>query len=181
MPCNLIYPVVRANLRPGVMTDRARLSKRKSYTVDGGATFHGSPDFPQALIDAIAVWDPRGILFNTSPIPTDPPVPLGPSEAGRYMEILDDRVRDKSVLVLSGAADKLVPYKFTAPFIKFLEEAVNPGGWWEEGALKLRNVVYEGVGHQMSGEMVLECVRWVVDLMNSDSDGAPTSSRESKI
>lgn len=165
-----------------VMTDRARLSKRKTYTVDNGASFHGSSDFPQALIDAIQIWDPRGILFGTSPILTNPPVPLGPSEAARLMEILDERVKGKNLLVLSGAADKLVPYKFTEPFIRFLEEAVGKGGWWEEGRLKLKNVAYEGVGHEMSGGMVEECVEWVNDIMKGGQESnGPSSPRESKI
>lgn len=162
-----------------VMTDRARLSKRKTYIQDNGASFHGSKDFPQALVDAIGVWDPRGILFGTSPVLTNPPVPLGPSEAARLMEILDERVKGKNLLVLSGAADKLVPYKFTEPFVKFLEEAIKAGGWWEEGALKLKNVAYEGVGHEVCGGMVEECVRWVNDIMKVEEGSS--SPRESKI
>lgn len=160
-----------------VMTDRARLSKRKTYIQDGGKTFHGSKDFPQSLVDAIQVWDPRGILFGVSEILSNPPVPLGPSEAARLMEILDERVKGKNVLVLSGAADKLVPYKFTEPFVRFLEEAVKKGGWWEEAGIKLRNVAYEGVGHEVVGGMVEECVRWVNEIMK----GEEGSARESKI
>ena len=161
-----------------VMTDRARLSKRKTYIADNGATFHGSKDFPQALIDAISVWDPRGILFGTDPVPSDPPVPLGPSEAGRLIEILEERVKDKKVVVLSGKADKLVPYKFTEPFVTFLDEAVKTGGWWE-GGMGLRNIAFDGVGHEMSGGMVDECVRFTREFMGvEEGSGSP---RESKI
>lgn len=161
-----------------VMTDRARLSKRASWLKDNGASFHGSKDFPKALVDAISVWDPRGILFGEDQIPTDPPVPLGPSEAGRLMEVLDERVKGKQVVVLSGAADKLVPYKFTQPFVTFLDEAVKPGGWWE-GGLELRNIAFEGVGHEMSQGMVDECVQFTRKFMGVESGNA--SPRDSKI
>lgn len=161
-----------------VMTDRARLSKRQSWLKDQGASFNGSADFPQALVDAISVWDPRGILFGEDPIPTSPPVPLGPSEAGRLLEILDETVKGKQVVVLSGAADKLVPYKFTQPFITFLDEAIKPGGWWE-GGMEVRNVAFEGVGHEMSDGMVDECVGFTLRFMGVENGGG--SPRDSKI
>ncbi len=48
-----------------LMTDRARLSKLKSYTetTPPGSGFLGSQDFPQAWLDAIAKFDPAGLLL----------------------------------------------------------------------------------------------------------------------
>lgn len=146
------------------MTDRARLSKLASYTHDGGASFLGSRDFPAALVRSITAHDPRGLLFGTGEIPTDPPVPRSAAEATRLRALLESRVRGKVVLVCSGGADRLVPYAASAPFVGFLKEAVREGGWWG-GGMDVRDVVYEGVGHEVSEGMVGDCVGFVVEVL----------------
>src|SRR5437764_6283728 len=47
-----------------LMTDRAKLSKRASYVQSNppGSKFLGSEDFPNELVDAVATWDPAGML-----------------------------------------------------------------------------------------------------------------------
>ncbi|KFY57623.1 hypothetical protein V496_06372, partial [Pseudogymnoascus sp. VKM F-4515 (FW-2607)] len=74
-----------------VMSDRARLSKRKTYTPDAGASFLGSADFPPSLLAAVQKWDPRGILFGAREIPRDSPTPSSPGEEARLREILEAR------------------------------------------------------------------------------------------
>ncbi|KFX98295.1 hypothetical protein O988_04428, partial [Pseudogymnoascus sp. VKM F-3808] len=104
-----------------VMSDRARLSKLSTYTHDAGSSFLGSRDFPSSLLAAVQKWDPRGILFGAREIPSRPPTEESPREEARLKDILDARVRGKSVLVCSGGADKLVPYKASEPLLGWLK------------------------------------------------------------
>lgn len=64
-----------------LMVDRARLSKREAYTRSEppGRTFLGSEDFPAALVDAVAKYDPAGLLLPNifNPMGED----VAPSEA----------------------------------------------------------------------------------------------------
>lgn len=146
------------------MTDRARLSKRTTYTQDAGSSFLGSRDFPPSLLAAVQKWDPKGILFGPREIPSRPPTEESPREEARLLEILESRVKGKSVLVCSGGADKLVPYKASEPFMGFLKTAVGKGGWWE-GGMRVEDLVYEGAGHEFTEAMVRDAVKFVVDLM----------------
>ena len=143
------------------MTDRARLSKLKTYTPDGGATFLGSKDFPNALVSSIQSWDPRGILFSTSDITADP----SEAEQQRLRPILDSKIKGKRFLVCSGGADKLVPYHCSEPFMKFFTEATK--GWYKDGNVDVNDRVYEGVGHAFSPAMLKDAIRFVNDTVSS--------------
>ncbi|OBT60914.1 hypothetical protein VE03_10822 [Pseudogymnoascus sp. 23342-1-I1] len=153
-----------------VMTDRARLSKRKAYIQDSGASFLGSPDFPPPLLSAVQKWDPRGLLFGTHEIPCDSPTLESPHEQARLREILESRVKGKSVLVCSGKADKLVPYKASEPFLEWLKVATARGGWWE-GGMGVRDLVYEGAGHEFTPAMVDDAAEFVVGVMEGGKGG----------
>jgi hypothetical protein len=148
------------------MTDRARLSKRKTHIQDDGDNFLGSPDFPAALVSSVKKWDPRGLLFGTSPIPL---TPSGPEQT-RLRQIFDAKIEGKSLLVCSGGADKLVPYHASQPFMDFLKNAVRKGGWYEEG-LSVDDRVYEGVGHAMSDGMVKDSIIFLGDLLEGKVKG----------
>ncbi|OBT87503.1 hypothetical protein VE02_03609 [Pseudogymnoascus sp. 03VT05] len=152
-----------------VMTDRARLSKRTTYTQDAGSSFLGSLDFPPSLLTAVQKWDPRGILFGTREIPSRTPTQDSPREEARLKGILESRVKGKSVLVCSGGADKLVPYKASEPFLGWLKEATGRGGWWE-GGMGVRDVVYEGAGHEFTEAMVGDAVGFVVGVMEGKGE-----------
>jgi hypothetical protein len=119
-------------------------------------------------VTAIQKWDPRGILFAHREIPSRPLTQESPREETRLKDILESRVKGKSVLVCSGGADKLVPYAASEPFMKFLKLAVGKGGWWE-GGMQVEDVVYEGVGHECTDSMVKDSARFVVDLMSGKS------------
>ncbi|KAI1133314.1 hypothetical protein F5Y10DRAFT_260193 [Nemania abortiva] len=106
-----------------IMQDRARLSKLQTFTVDGGVSFLGSRDFPKALIGACKKYDPKAILFGTGEISTQPSA----SEQDGLRTILDARIRGKRFQVLSGGADKLVPYNAGRQFLEFFKNAT--GGW----------------------------------------------------
>lgn len=150
--------------RPGVMTDRARLSKLQTYTSSNGANFLGSKDFPSALISSIKKSDPKGILFGTSEINPNP----SEKEQARLREILDSKIKGKQLLVCSGGADKLVPYNCSEPFLKFLKNATS--GWYKDGNVYVEDNVYPGVGHEYSEGMVKDTTRFVSDFLA----GTPT-------
>ena len=153
------------------MTDRARLSKLETYTSSNGANFLGSKDFPNALVSSIQKWDPRGLLFGTSE------VILSPSESQQkhLREILDSKLKGKSVLVCSGGDDKLVPYHCSEPFMKFLKNATS--GWYKDGNVYVEDNVYPGIGHAYSEGMVKDTTRFVSDTLagSSNKDDRPTS------
>jgi hypothetical protein len=143
------------------MMDRARLSKRQSYIASNGAEFFGSKDFPDTLISSTMQRDPKALLFGTGEISQSP------SEIEkRYLRgILDARVRGKRVLVCSGGDDKLVPYRCSEPFLRFLKDA--SWSWYSEGDFHIEDVVYQGVGHKYTEEMVGATARFVVNALNS--------------
>jgi predicted esterase len=160
------------------MTDRARLSKRPSYTTTSppGRTFLGSPDFPPSLIAAVQAHDPVGILFGTRPIAS----PTNQSETARLRQVLDATLRGKHVLKCSGGSDKLVPYAAAKPFMDFLTEATRPGGWWE-GGVSIDDRIYEGVAHEFTGEMVEDSVNWLVGLLEKQGGEGGKGRRDSNL
>ncbi|TVY21453.1 hypothetical protein LARI1_G000587 [Lachnellula arida] len=167
-----------------IMTDRARLSKRSTYTQDNlEPTFLSSPDFPQSLITACSNHDPKALLFGTSPIPIptnsspSPPSPhphlLSSSEQQRLRPILNAKLKGKRILVCSGGADNLVPYHCSEPFLRFLKHATGKGGWYADGDVVVEDQVYEGVGHTYSEGMVIDTRRFITDAL---ANGAGISS-----
>jgi hypothetical protein len=145
------------------MSDRARLSKRETYTTSNGAGFFGSNDFPKALISSIQKSDPKGMLFGTSEIQSNPPE----SEQRRFREIFDMKIKGKRLLVCSGADDKLVPYHCAEPFMQFLKEATST--WYKDGNVYVEDNVYPGVGHAYSADMLRDTTRFVSDILAGSS------------
>jgi hypothetical protein len=141
------------------MSDRARLSKRKTYIASKGAGFFGSKDFPDTLVASVVKRDPKGLLFGAGEISQNP------SEIEqRYLHgILDAHVRGKRLLICSGGDDKLVPYRCSEPFLRFLKEANR--SWYRDGDFRIEDIVYEGVGHEYTDEMVKTTARFVGDAL----------------
>jgi len=137
------------------MSDRARLSKRNTFTSSNGAGFLGSVDFPNALVNSCKKWDPKGILFGTSEITHKP--------SDYVRQFFDSKLRGKRILVCSGGADKLVPYHCSEPFLKFLKDAT--AGWYKEGGMYIEDNVYPAVKHAYSAEMVRDTTRFVSDTL----------------
>ncbi|TGJ84685.1 hypothetical protein E0Z10_g4052 [Xylaria hypoxylon] len=155
-----------------IMQDRARLSKLQTYTVDKGISFFGSKDFPKALIRACEKYDPKAILFGTGEITTQPSA----SEQDRLRPILDSKIRGKKFQVLSGGADKLVPYNTGRQFMEFFKNATS--GWYKDGNIYVEDNVYPGVGHEFNAEMRQAAVRFVLDTISpSDAAGEAASSK----
>ncbi|KAI4674936.1 uncharacterized protein J4E88_007839 [Alternaria novae-zelandiae] len=157
-----------------LLTDRARLSKRKTYTetTPPGSAFLGSPDFPQALQDAIAQYDPAGLLlpgmFNPLGNDTQP----DQEQLSRMKALMKERLQGKRILNLSGQADKLVPYSAGEPFYNIFKQVLA-----EDPSLDItfEDVLFEGVEHAFPKPMADKAADWLCDILATD-DG-PMSSK----
>lgn len=154
-----------------LMTDRARLSKRPTYTdtTPPGSQFLGSPDFPKALQDAIAQYDPAGLLLPNHFNPTGPdPVPT-PQTLARFTSLARDRLAGKKILNLSGRDDKLVPYAAGAPFLDAFKHvlAEHPGL-----NIEFEDVLFDGVGHAFPAAMVEKATDWLCAILAREERGS---------
>lgn len=162
-----------------LMTDRARLSKRPSYisTTPPGVDFLGSPDFPKALQDAIAQYDPAGLLLPNTFSPSVPsslePTP-GKPELDAFKRLLRERLQGKKILNLSGKVDKLVPYAAGEPFLKEFKKALD-----EDPSLNIgfEDVLFDGVGHAFPAAMADKATSWICDLLDKSTDNASVTSK----
>ncbi|KAL6874230.1 alpha/beta-hydrolase [Trichoderma longibrachiatum] len=156
----------------GLLSSRAAASK-----LDCGETgFLGSKYFPADTIAAIRKSDPKGILFGTDPVPS---LPLPQAEQDRLRKIFDGRIRGKKLLLCSGAADELVPYKHAQPLIGVLKDAAE--GWYRDGGLEVDDRVYEGVGHKFSAEMVGDAVEFLVRVFGEGRRGRDGGEARAKM
>ncbi|KAI1744982.1 hypothetical protein F4680DRAFT_172070 [Xylaria scruposa] len=144
-----------------LIQDRARLSKLQTFTTDNGVSFFGSKDFPKALIETCRKYDPKAILFSTGEISVQP----SPSEQDRLRVILDRSVQGKRFQILSGGADKLVPYNAGRQFLEFFKSASS--GWYKGGNVYIEDNVYPGVGHEFNAEMRQAAVRFILNTVGS--------------
>ena len=167
-----------------LMSDRARLSKLGTWTNSSppGSSFLGSTDFPQGLVEAVKRYDPAGLLLgeNTSCYhdfyDRNPTV----SEQTRLLPLMKSLLQGKRILNLAGAADKLVPYECGKPFLRWLKTATASHGWFNDGGVVLEDIVFDGVGHDMSPGMVREAHRFVTEGLEQ-SPLIENAGRGSKI
>lgn len=150
-----------------LMTDRARLSKRETYTQSSppGSKFLGSADFPQALQDAIAQYDPAGLLLPGAFNPAGPDAPLQKATLARFKILLRERLSGKHILNLSGKADKLVPYAAGEPFLKVFKQALD-----EDTTLNItfEDILFDGVGHAFPKGMADKATDWLCDILANE-------------
>ncbi|KAF2020232.1 hypothetical protein BU24DRAFT_135618 [Aaosphaeria arxii CBS 175.79] len=155
-----------------LMTDRARLSKRTTYVASAtpGSSFLGSVDFPHALQEAIAKYDPAGLLLPSSFNPAVPDA-LDPqpdkAKLDRCKIVLRERLHGKRILNLSGKVDKLVPYAAGLPFLNVFKQVLR-----EEPSLNIQfeDVLFDGVGHAFPAAMADKATEWICDLLSQDDD-----------
>ncbi len=150
-----------------LMSDRARLSKRKTWieTEPPGSKFLGSPDFPPGLVDAVQAWDPVGLVSTELGSTTgsdDLQIP-SQEEQERLAPVMRRCLQGKRILNLAGGADRLVPYKCAEPFLKWLKMSIGEDGWFRDGEVVLEDIVFDGVGHEMSEGMMKEVLRFLND------------------
>jgi pimeloyl-ACP methyl ester carboxylesterase len=158
-----------------LMTDRARLSKIADWNPDDLSSFLTSKSFTQTLLAAVEKYDPAGLLMGPLDRLTISDHLQAPSdhEKDRISKLLDETLQGKRILLLSGGADKLVPYKSGEPFLLFLKSAIST--YYGHGGIVLEDLVFDGVGHEISPDMVKELIRFV-----DESLGAVTKGSESK-
>lgn len=179
-----------------IMSDRARLSKRSSF-VDSdppGSTFLGSQDFPQGLVDAVARYDPAGLIFGKlleispgrpSQIEENAHEDLTAKEIEGLRPIMEKTLYGKRILNLSGGADKLVPYKMGQPFLEWLKGVTGPGGAFEDSGLLLEDIVIDGAQHEVPPSMVEHMQRFLIESLEdqrqpSEGKGQDTSQGAAK-
>lgn len=159
-----------------VMTDRARLSKLETYTKSDppGSKFVGSPDFPKALCEAVEKWDPTGLFVGKMAdgvmfqeqfrVPTD-------SEKATLVPLMEQHLQGKRIMNLAGGADKLVPYKASKPFLDWFKKAIGADGWFTGHSVHLEDMVFDGVGHEMSSAMLKEAIRFILESQPEKTQG----------
>lgn len=162
-----------------LMVQRAEKSKLETWKGSNppGATFLGSKDFPKALQDAIRKYDPAGLLLGEMvQARTDVHVPdPDDAEKKRLVPLMRDRLRGKRIFAASGGADKLVPYACSAPFMTWLKRAVGRNGWFTGHEFVLKDVVYDGVGHDLTPAMMKDSIDFLVATLDDQGNA------ESKI
>lgn len=130
-----------------LMTHRAEKS-RLECGVEG---LFQSKEFPENLLDAVKGVDPAAI---------------GIDEITRR-----GLLKGKKILTLSGGVDRLVPYACSEVFLNALKGAHSAGVLGGE----LTDIIYPGVGHECTSEMVRELSkfvnRWVEELEGEDRLG----------
>ncbi|KAI1140142.1 hypothetical protein F5Y05DRAFT_307743 [Hypoxylon sp. FL0543] len=143
---------------PNLLKDRARLSKLQTYLESDGGSFFGSRDFPDALINACNKYDPRSILFG---IGDNKQLSNLANDSEKLRPLLAYRISGKRFQVLSGGADKLVPYRVGEPFMQFFKSAAE--SWQVDGGIYIEDNIYPSAGHEFSAEMRNDAVRFIVD------------------
>lgn len=157
----------------GLMKDRAALSKLATYDVStAGASFLGSRDFPPALIAQCAKCDPKGIVFGTGEVIE---APATEAEQAPLRAILDRHVKGKKMLLCTGGLDKLVPWRCSESFTKFLCNAAET--WYKDSGLRVDNRIYKRRAHEFSDEMVVDAVNFIVEVVNEGPVAAAAGAK----
>lgn len=134
--------VAAAGVIIGCADFEALMRHRAGKTKLEGFVVGGSEHYTKGLQKAVEKWDPMAVMRREG------------------VEEIQRRLRGKSLLVLSGGADKLVPWECSVEFIETVKRL--------EG-VKVRSLVYEGVGHTCTEEMTEELARWVKGLVKEEA------------
>ena len=176
-----------------LMTDRAKLSKRKTWTSSSppGRDFLGSADFPPSLVEAVKRADPAGLLWSLPGLNWHRDqehlhTSLTEEERQILQPVMTRCFGNKRILNLSGGADKLVPYAHSKPFVDWLKTVSRKGGWFEGSGLVVEDIVFDSVGHDVPSPMVDEMVRLLRESLEDEKadgmeDGGAAARRGSKI
>ena len=166
-----------------LMSDRARLSKLVTWTDSNppGSSFLGSINFPQGLMEAVEKYDPAGLFLGEIVSRDDDVYDREPtvSEQKRLLPLMKRSLQGKRILNLAGGADRLVPYKCGEPFLRWLKKATVSNGWFSGGGVVFEDIIFDGVGHEMSPEMIKEAHRFVIDAL--EQSPTETVGKASKI
>lgn len=169
-----------------LMVDRARLSKIPSWlcTSPPGSRILGSEAFPNSFVETVRRLDPAGLLLGR----VDDPVAQGPmrdspirdpteAEQKALRPLLNQCLAGKKLLILSGGADKLVPYHRGEPFLTWMKKAISPGGWFADGGITLEDIIFEGVGHEVTPPMIEQAIRFIGESLSAGEGSETPQSR----
>jgi len=163
-----------------LMSDRARLSKRKTWTQTQGRDFIGSTDFPTGLVEAIRKYDPTGLILGSlaearpqSKTQTHHHTDLTQAERDVLLPLMSRTLGNKRIINLSGGADKLVPYAQGKPFLDWLKHVNGKGGFFEGSGLHFEDVIIDGAGHEVPPEMVTHMERFVLEILEGEKSTEP--------
>lgn len=166
-----------------LMSDRARLSKLGTWTHSNppGSSFLGSTDFPTDLVEAVEKYDPAGLFLGEVVSRDDDVYERIPtaSEQKRLLPLMRRCLQGKRILNLAGGADPLVPYRCGKPFLRWLKTATASDGWFSEGGVVFEDIIFDGVKHELSPEMVKEAHRFVIEAL--EQTPTETAGRASKM
>ncbi|KAJ3546052.1 hypothetical protein NM208_g2203 [Fusarium decemcellulare] len=162
-----------------LLTDRARLSKLPSYTntTPPGDKFIGSQDFPRTLAIALRDIDATQRIMSSA-YGTSRRVTLEAEDQQMRKSVMPERLRGKRLLVVSGGADKMAPYKLTSPVMEFLQHTMGENSnRRHDGGLVMKSVVIPNVQHELTMEMVHEAVSFALESVAcvSSSSSQPVS------
>ena len=153
-----------------LMVDRAVRSRLPSTQSSDppGRDFLGSKDFPGPLLEAIRARDPAGILLDR----LDQTTAGGgldrhsSAEPERARPAIEQALKGKKILSLSGGKDRLVPYAAAVPFLNWLKRAVDrSGGWCNDLEIEVEDKVDPDAGHEFSLMMRKESESWLCQLL----------------
>ncbi|ERF76454.1 hypothetical protein EPUS_07334 [Endocarpon pusillum Z07020] len=161
-----------------LMMDRARLSKLADWDSSDPSSFLGSKSFPRTLVAAVDKHDPAGLIMGQleRTINDSYVHELSENEEEKVSRVLDHTLRNKRILLLSGAADKLVPYRCGQSFLNFLKRAIST--YYKHGGLVLEDLVFDGVGHEISPNMLKELIRFVDESLGAHVQDSGSISGE---
>ena len=148
-----------------------------------GREFLGSADFPPPLMEAVDEYDPAMmfcrfvkdgdyVTYNRG---------LTQDDEVELLPLMKKTLYGRRILNMAGADDKLVPYKCSEPFLQFLKRATGPEGFFAEGNVVVKDIVFEGVGHEMSPPMIEEAHRFVIETLELRQSTSEVFWRGSKI
>ena len=154
-----------------LMSHRAERSGLTSWygSTSPGADFLGSNDFPSSLIDIVHKRDPVGNFLGAN---CQRGI-LQEQEGKEMREILKNSLAGKKILVLSGAADNIVPYSCAKPFLDFLKREIANDEHLIKSNTYLEDILFPGTGHTMSERMKEKAVKFIIDTMLTDCIGQP--------
>ncbi|KAI5287200.1 hypothetical protein KEM54_006166, partial [Ascosphaera aggregata] len=142
-----------------LMADRARLSKLDTWTTSNppGSVYLGSESFPPSLIRWLERQDPAEMLLShmahpAAKLPVRAEVLPDPSESEKQLicPIIHRCFSGKRLILISGGADKLVPYATGAPFLNWFKKGLSKDGWCQHVDVVLEDMVVENAGHEVT-------------------------------
>ncbi|PCH02255.1 Hypothetical protein PENO1_038470 [Penicillium occitanis (nom. inval.)] len=149
-----------------LMTDRARLSKLSTYLQPNdapGSQFLGSRHFPSSLLEVVRKRDPAAFLTGGIPASLS-----GDEYDAKSIEIINRYLGGKRILCMSGATDKLVPYRLTESFITWLKTHATTGssvgmggGPIKKADLWVEDSVYQNTAHDFTEAMMDEALEFM--------------------